>query len=76
MTGSVYLFKSVDTVDFSAQSRVDRNNGERFSISESCRSWLGIVAPVEGEDDGGIVSILGYYFLIVIAVPGADISLG
>ena len=45
------------------------------TVSKSCRPWLGIVPPVEGQDDGGIVSILGDYFLLSGAEPGTDVSL-
>ena len=37
--------------------------------------WLGIVPPVERQDDGWVVSILGNYFLIVITISGTDLSL-
>ena len=66
--------KGVDTVDLPAQSSIDRNNGEAGAISQSCRLWLGIVAPVEREDDDGIVSILGQDILLCVAVPGTDIT--
>ena len=71
----VYLFKGVDTIDLPAQPGVDRNNGKRSSISQSCRPRLGIVPPVEGQDDGGIVAILRDYFLFSGAEPGTDVSL-
>ena len=72
---SFYLIKGVNTIDLLAQSGIHRNDGVRRTISKSCRPWLGVVAPVKRQDDGGIVSILWLNFLIGVAVPGADISL-
>ena len=54
---------------------VDRDDGEGSPVLQFGRLRLGVVAPVEREDDCGIVAILWSDVIIIVTKPSADLSL-